>query len=599
MKNEHVLKLAMSMHANPGVYALLIGSGVSRAASIPTGWEIVLDLIRKVAVMKTMEREETLSNLEAWYRQRFDEAPDYSKLLDRLTQTSAERMALLRSYFEPNEEEREQGLKTPTPAHRAIATLAKLGYVRMILTTNFDRLIEKALEDAGIVPEVISSDYDLKGAIPYVHSQCVIVKLHGDYRDTRIKNTSEELENYSLELNNFLDRVFDEFGLVVCGWSGTWDKALRAAILRSPTRRFATFWLAKGESTEEAKKIIQRRQAEDISIEDADQFFTELMEKVESLRELELTHPVSTAVAVATMKRYLVDPRHRIRLHDLVHEETEWVYQELSSERFNTRINGLTKDIFQQRMHEYEALVGRLVAMLAALSYHDTGETENTHLLTRCIEWLAQVPIHEGTVALINLQYYPALLLTYAAGISAIAAKRFHNLAAILKEPKYRDYRYNEKKPAIEGLNVWSVFTDSKYKWVPCQDAEHEYTPANNYIFDLLRPALHDYLPDDTIYEETFNTFEYLLALTYLNIVDESYSPQGRFGWRYTGRTMSGLFEDTWGRSPLAEFVCTGIAQGSEWELLKAGFFNGSIERFEEIAGIHKKLLQNQSRGVY
>jgi hypothetical protein len=28
MKNEPVLKLAMSLHANPGVYALLIGSGV-------------------------------------------------------------------------------------------------------------------------------------------------------------------------------------------------------------------------------------------------------------------------------------------------------------------------------------------------------------------------------------------------------------------------------------------------------------------------------------------------------------------------------------------------------------------------------------------
>ena len=579
MKNEPVLKLAMSMHANPGVYALLIGSGVSRAAGIPTGREIVLDLIRRVAAM---EREEFLSDLETWYQQRFGEAPDYSKLLDRLTTTSSERMALLRSYFEPTEEEREQGLKIPTPAHRAIATIAKLGYVRIILTTNFDRLIEKALDEAGIVPDVISSDDDLKGAVPYVHSRCVVVKLHGDYRDTRIKNTPEELANYSKELNNFLDRVFDEFGLVVCGWSGTWDTALRNIILRSPTRRFATFWLAKGESTEEAKKIIQHRRAEVIPIGSADQFFIELLEKVESLRELELSHPVSTAVAVATVKRYLADPRHRIRLHDLVHEETEWVYQELSSERFNTRINGLTKDVFQQRMREYEALVERLAAMLAALSYHDTGA--NAHLLTRCIERLTQVPRRDGKVVLIDLQYYPALLLMYAAGISAIAAKRFHNLAAILKEPKYRDYRYNEENPAIERLDVWSVF-ESTYKWMPRQNAEHEYTLANNYIFDLLRPALHDYLPDDTRYEETFDTFEYLLALTYLDIVKESYSPMGRFGWHYTGRIMN------------SEFVRTGVEQGSDWGLLKASFFNGSIERFEEIVEKHKELLQNRTRG--
>jgi hypothetical protein len=44
--------LAFSMHANPGVYAVLVGSGVSRAAKIPTGWEITLDLIEKLAALR-------------------------------------------------------------------------------------------------------------------------------------------------------------------------------------------------------------------------------------------------------------------------------------------------------------------------------------------------------------------------------------------------------------------------------------------------------------------------------------------------------------------------------------------------------------------
>ena len=37
------------MHSNPGAYAALIGSGVSVSAGIPTGWQVVLDLISKVA----------------------------------------------------------------------------------------------------------------------------------------------------------------------------------------------------------------------------------------------------------------------------------------------------------------------------------------------------------------------------------------------------------------------------------------------------------------------------------------------------------------------------------------------------------------------
>lgn len=38
------------MTTSPGTYALLLGSGVSRAAGIPTGWEVTLDLVRKAAV---------------------------------------------------------------------------------------------------------------------------------------------------------------------------------------------------------------------------------------------------------------------------------------------------------------------------------------------------------------------------------------------------------------------------------------------------------------------------------------------------------------------------------------------------------------------
>ncbi len=46
---DPTVSLALSMTTGPGTYALLLGSGVSRAAGIPTGWEITLDLVRKAA----------------------------------------------------------------------------------------------------------------------------------------------------------------------------------------------------------------------------------------------------------------------------------------------------------------------------------------------------------------------------------------------------------------------------------------------------------------------------------------------------------------------------------------------------------------------
>jgi hypothetical protein len=40
------IRIAFAIHENKGVFAPLLGSGLSRAADIPTGWEITLDMVR-------------------------------------------------------------------------------------------------------------------------------------------------------------------------------------------------------------------------------------------------------------------------------------------------------------------------------------------------------------------------------------------------------------------------------------------------------------------------------------------------------------------------------------------------------------------------
>ena len=106
---DPVQSLAFSIQANRGVYAVLVGSGVSRAAKIPTGWEVVLDLIRKLAKLcgETCDPEP-----ELWCREKLGREADYSSLLDELAKTPAERQQLLRGYWEPNDREREEGEKT-------------------------------------------------------------------------------------------------------------------------------------------------------------------------------------------------------------------------------------------------------------------------------------------------------------------------------------------------------------------------------------------------------------------------------------------------------------------------------------------------------
>jgi hypothetical protein len=99
--------LAFSIQANPGVYALLLGSGVSRSAQIPTGWEITIDFVRKLA---EVAGESCGTDPALWYRERYGKEPDYSDLLDALAKTPAERQQLLRAYLEPSSAEVQQGV---------------------------------------------------------------------------------------------------------------------------------------------------------------------------------------------------------------------------------------------------------------------------------------------------------------------------------------------------------------------------------------------------------------------------------------------------------------------------------------------------------
>src|SRR5271165_3557352 len=109
---DPLLTLAVSMHAQKGVYAILLGSGVSRSAQIPTGWEVVLDLTSRLARVSGEYCEGEASAI--WYKTKYGDVPDYSRLLDALAATPAERQQLLRDYFEPTQEEAGQGIKTPT-----------------------------------------------------------------------------------------------------------------------------------------------------------------------------------------------------------------------------------------------------------------------------------------------------------------------------------------------------------------------------------------------------------------------------------------------------------------------------------------------------
>lgn len=579
-----MLSLAFAMHSNRGVYALLLGSGISRAAAIPTGWEVVLDLVRKVAAMKGMSCD---PEPDVWFRDTFGEEPTYSGLLKKLCRTPAERQQLLRSYFEPSATDDDAKQKQPTKAHEAIAGLAKSGHVRVILTTNFDRLLERSFDAAGVSPVVISTADAIDGATPLTHAGCTILKVHGDYLDARIKNTPDELAKYDRRLDRLLDRIFDEFGLIVSGWSADWDEALVRAISRCKSRRFTTYWTLRGKASDAAERLISLRGAERIATAGADEFFHELGEKILSLSSFDKPHPLSAKTAVATMKRYLVEDRYRIQLDDLVRGEVERVMMATSDEKMP--VSG-SRDVVAEarlRLNQYEA-VSAIVRDLFITAARRSSPAQS-YLVVEAMERLANWPERGGMTVLLNMRRYPAVIALYAGGIAALASGNLRGLRTLLLGPRLRNDRADGlQRPAVQELYPQAIL-DSREGSAVLTPGQETYTPLNDHLFGVLREPLREAIPSDEAYAEAFDLFEYFLALVYVDSQQgesdlKPWFPVGRFGWR-----------SRWRSTPVVvERLTREIeAMGEQWTGISVGLF-GSLARCQSALAIVAKTFEGR-----
>ena len=548
--------LAFSIHGNPGVYALLLGSGVSRSAGIPTGWEIVLDLLGKLAATCGGPTE---TNLEHWYVSKYKEAPDYAKILDSLAKTQSERQQLLRPYFEANDQEREEKLKQPTTAHQAIAQLVAQGFVKVIITTNFDRLMEKALEDVGVVPTVLSSVDQVQGALPLIHLRCCVLKIHGDYLDTRIRNSPQELEVYSKEFDELLDRIFDEFGLIVCGWSADWDVALRKAVARTSSRRFTTYWAVHGPTNDQAQRLMDNRRAETIQINNADQFFETIQQTVQSIEEFAQPHPLSTEAAIASFKRYLSAPGYRIQLKELVDTTVDSVVAATSGDAFS--VQGGPSPIIANataRIRKYEAACTTLISMASIAGFW--AEEDNCNAWERAIERLFTTTSSSGNVVWLGLRTYPAILLLYSLGLGAVEAERLTALNRIFGMQIRVDSNSIESTPVLNKLLLALV---PFYQYKLLEGMENHYAPISDWLHDALRTALKRLISDDDRYTYVFDKFEIIASLAYYRLnKDHGGRPlAGAFLYRATNRRhiLTTLQDSIKGMGSDSPIVTSGI----------------------------------------
>lgn len=583
-------QVAFSVFENKGVFALLLGSGLSKAAEIPTGWEITTDLVRRVAKAEGVEDQ---ADWAQWYRDKHSKEPDYSELLRELASTQAERRTILHNYIEPNEDDREEGLKVPTDGHRAIAQLVREGYIRAIVTTNFDRLMESALIEVGVQPTVIGSVDALKGAEPLAHTACYILKLHGDYKDARILNTEDELGEYPDEYNALLDRILDEYGLIVCGWSGEWDAALRNAILRAPNRRYPMFWASRGELGGKGKELCDHRKGVQIRIADADKFFSGLADQVQTISETQRKNPAEIAFLISRAKRYLAKPEFRIQLSDLIDGEVQKIIDRLNDKDMDPDGN-VTPELFKKRVDVYESTGEGLVEVCGLIGVW--GDSSHQKLATDVIRnlWVSLQTPRGGTVVYLGMRGFIPLLAAHALSLGLIKASRWKD---------YRDFLRAEMpgENNAEGT-ISDDVTSLKWRgnernlWNLLYEKRNRHAPLSDHLHDYFTAASRGFLGVTPDFTNLYLLSEALPALASIDghslkdlmdkLSEEAGYQKGHYWMPVWGRMG-------WDRWPTKRLLDRLETEKFAKELAEAGFGSGNIEVVKATVAHLRRALAN------
>ena len=223
-----------------------------------------------------------------------------------------------------------------------------------------------------------------------------------------------------------------------------------------------------------------------------------------------------------------------------------------------------------RRVAVYEALAEDLGRAAAVLGYW--SEAADPRLLPWIVQRLANaVERGEGTVPWLELFRYPALLVTYAAGLGAVIGGREGALGPLLTRPIIGE---NEGwQPAATHLPSGAVLSGDMPKRLP--GLEGRRTPLSDHLMETTRPWLEELEPDQVAFERAFDRYEFLAGLLMFDLTrgdnGRGWGPIGRFLWR-----------SAYGGGIIEEVGAELNANSSAWPLVRAGAFRGSGERAAE-----------------
>lgn len=286
------------------------------------------------------------------------------------------------------------------------------------------------------------------------------------------------------------------------------------------------------------------------------------------IEEFSKPHPLSVDVAVTKLKRYMPEPRHRIRRSDLIEETVDEVVERLSDETFTpTGPNPPTSESITHRVRAYDAACSRLTAM--AVVAGRWAEEEHWSEWKRVLVRLAGTRRITETAQLnlwSDLQRYPATLLLYALGLGAVDGNHLEFLNSLLTTKVRVDN--GKEMTAAEALSPSLMSSEDEMREL--EGMAGRSTPLNDWINGVMRVSAEHTMRDDTRFTHAFDKLEILIAVAVGRVQGWGghYAAPGCSCYR-RGRSYSRIMEvirDSVAREKGdSAYVRSGIL-GTDWE---------------------------------
>ena len=149
----------------------------------------------------------------------------------------------------------------PNINHQVVAELGRQGRLRLVLTTNFDTLIERAMRAIGVPVGVWDALADPPPADARSAHEVLVVKLHGTAtrRSTLVDLGSQKRRGLRADWLDWLETRFNGAELAVVGFSGA-DLAMRPDYLRLEAAApdiVSLRWLASSHPNEQVDRLLR------------------------------------------------------------------------------------------------------------------------------------------------------------------------------------------------------------------------------------------------------------------------------------------------------------------------------------------------------